>query len=176
MTRHQESFLAILALEVGLLEQRVMSDERDDPEEFLEELFRARHGLIAVRTMSALSREIYGRMATLTRFVPADGQPLVADTIDQFERIKGMADGETEFLQAVIEFHQARTNTKMTIAAERLAVIAAITLPITAISSVYGMNIIANDRTDFWHLAVVLLVMATISATLLRWARRQGWW
>jgi magnesium transporter len=176
MTRHQESFLAILALEVGLLEQRVMSDERDDPEEFLEELFRARHGLIAVRTMSALSREIYGRMATLTRFVPADGQPLVADTIDQFERIKGMADGETEFLQAVIDFHQSRTNTKMTIAAERLAVIAAITLPITAISSVYGMNIIANDATDFWHLAVVLLVMAAISGTLLRWAKHQGWW
>ena len=54
--------------------------------------------------------------------------------------------------------------------------IAAVTLPITAISSVYGMNIIANDRTDFLHLAAVLLVMATISGTLLRWARRQGWW
>jgi Mg2+ and Co2+ transporter CorA len=176
MTRHQEGFVAILALEVGLLEQRVMGDDNDDPEEFLEELFRARHGLIAVRTMAALSREIYGRMGTLTRLVPADGQPLVADIADQFERIKAMADGETEFLQAVIEFHQARTNTKMTIAAERLAVIAAVTLPITAISSVYGMNIIANDRTDFWHLAGVLLLMATISGTLLRWARRQGWW
>src|SRR5919112_6530492 len=166
MTRHQEGFLAILALEVGLLEQRVMGDERDDPELFLEELFRARHGLIAVRTMAALSREIYGRMATLTRFVPVDALPLAADITDQFERIKGMADGETEFLQAVIEFHQARTNTKMTIAAERLAVIAAVTLPITAISSVYGMNIIVNDRTDFWHLAAVLVVMATISGIL----------
>ena len=51
-----------------------MGDEHDDPEQFLEELFRARHGLIAVRTMAALSREIYGRMATLTRFVPADAQ------------------------------------------------------------------------------------------------------
>lgn len=176
MTRHQEEFLGILALEVGLLEQRVMGEEHEDPEQFLEELFRARHGLIAVKTMAALSREIYGRMATLTRFVPADAQPMVADVADQFERIKGMADGETEFLQAVIEFHQSRTNTKMTIAAERLAVIAAVTLPITAISSVYGMNIIANDRTDFLHLAAVLLVMATISATLLRWAKRQGWW
>ena len=176
MTRHQEGFVGILALEVGLLEQRVMTDSDDDPEEFLEELFRARHGLIAVRTMAALSREIYGRMATLTRFVPADAQPMVADIADQFERIKGMADGETEFLQAVIEFHQSRTNTKMTIAAERLAVIAAITLPITAISSVYGMNIIANDATDFWHLTVVLLVMAAISGTLLRWAKHQGWW
>jgi magnesium transporter len=176
MTRHQEGFVGILALEVGLLEQRVMNEENEDPERFLEELFRARHGLIAVRTMSALSREIYGRLATLTRFVPADAQPLVEDVADQFERVKGMADGETEFLQAVIEFHQAMTNTKMTIAAERLAVIAAITLPVTAISSVYGMNIIANDRTDFVHLAAVLLVMATISATLLRWAKRQGWW
>jgi magnesium transporter len=176
MTRHQEGFLGILALEVGLLEQRVMGESDDDPEEFLEELFRARHGLIVVRTMAALSTEIYGRMASLTRFVPAEAQPMVEDIADQFGRIKGMAEGETEFLQAVIEFHQARTNTKMTIAAERLAVIAAVTLPITAISSVYGMNIIANDRTDFWHLAAVLLVMATISGTLLRWARRQGWW
>ncbi|HET9556189.1 MAG TPA: magnesium transporter CorA family protein [Actinomycetota bacterium] len=176
MTRHQEEFVGILALEVGLLEQRVMGEEHEDPEQFLEELFRARHGLIAVKTMAALSREIYGRMATLTRFVPADAQPVVADVADQFDRIKGMADGETEFLQAVIEFHQSRTNTKMTIAAERLAVIAAVTLPITAISSVYGMNIIANDATDFWHLAVVLLVMATISGTLLRWAKHQGWW
>jgi magnesium transporter len=176
MTRHQEEFLGILALEVGLLEQRVIDEEKEDAEEFLEELFRARHGLIAIRTMAALSREIYGRMATLTRYVPTDAQPLVEDIADQFERIKAMADGETEFLQAVIEFHQAMTNTKMTIAAERLAVIAAVTLPVTALSSIYGMNIIVNDRTDFWHLAAVLLVMATISGTLLRWAKRQGWW
>jgi magnesium transporter len=176
MTRHQEEFLGILALEVGLLEQRVIAEEKEDPEEFLEELFRARHGLIAVRTMAALSREIYARLASLTRFVPAEGQPLVADTTDQFERITAMADGETEFLQAVIEFHQAMTNTKMTIAAERLAVIAAVTLPITALSSVYGMNLIVNESTHWVQLAVVLAVMVTMSGILLRWAKRQGWW
>jgi Mg2+ and Co2+ transporter CorA len=176
MTRHQEEFLGILALEVGLLEQRVIAEEKEDPELFLEELFRARHGLIAVRTMAALSREIYGRLATLTRFVPDDAQPLVADTADQLERITAMADGETEFLQAVIEFHQAMTNTKMTIAAERLAVIAAVTLPVTAISSIYGMNIIVNDSTHWGQLAVVLAIMVAMSGTLLRWAKRQGWW
>ena len=176
MTRHQEGFVGILALEVGLLKQRVIAEEKEDPELFLEELFRARHGLIAVRTMSALSREIYGRLATLTRFVPADAQPLVTDTADQLERITAMADGETEFLQAVIEFHQAMTDTKMTIAAERLAVIAAVTLPITAISSIYGMNIIVNESTHWVQLAIVLLIMAAMSAALLRWAKRQGWW
>ena len=43
-----------------------------------------------------------------------------------------MADAQREYLQGVIEFYQTRTNTKMTIAAERLAVIAAVTLPVTA--------------------------------------------
>jgi magnesium transporter len=176
LTRHQEGFVGILALEVGLLEQRVMTDSDDDPEEFLEELFRARHGLIAVRTMAALSGEIYGRMATLTRFVPAEAQPMVVDIHDQLERIKGLADGETAFLQAVIEFHESRTNTKMTIAAERLAVIAAVTLPITALSSIYGMNVIVNEKTHYVQLAVVLLIMVAMSAALLRWARHQGWW
>jgi magnesium transporter len=76
----------------------------------------------------------------------------------------------------VIEFLKARTDTKMTIAAERLALIAVLTLPVTAVSSVYGMNIIVNDRTDFPHLAVILVVMAAISAILLRWAKRHGWW
>ena len=176
MTRHQEEFLGILALEVGLLEQRVMGEEHEDPEQFLEELFRARHGLITVKTMAALSAEIYGRLAHLTRFVPADAQPMVVDIHDQLERIKGLADGETAFLQAVIEFHESRTNTKMTIAAERLAVIAAVTLPITALSSIYGMNVIVNEKTHYVQLAVVLLIMAAMSAALLRWARHQGWW
>jgi len=126
--------------------------------------------------MATLSSEIYGRMATLTRLLPEVAGPLVADLVDQFERVRGMADGQKEFLHGVIEFYRTRTETKMTIAAERLAVIAVITLPITAISSVYGMNIIVNDRTDFPHLAGVLAVMTVISAILLRWAKRQGWW
>ena len=33
----------------------------------------------------------------------------------------------------------------MTVAMERLAVIAAITLPVTAIASIYGMNVIVVD-------------------------------
>ena len=176
LARHQEAFVATLAQEAGLLEQRVMADEIGDAEQFLDELFRARHELLVVGTMATLSREIYGRMVTLERFVPGASQELVADLADQFARVTGLADGQKDFLQGVIEFYQTRTNTKMTIAAERLAVIAAVTLPITALSSAYGMNLIVNDRTQFLHLGVLLLVMAAMSATLLRWTKRQGWW
>jgi magnesium transporter len=91
-------------------------------------------------------------------------------------RIRNLADGEREYLQGVIEFYRARAETKMTVAAERLAVIAVVTLPITALSSIYGMNIIVNGTTHVTQLIVVLAIMAVMSALLLAWAKRRGWW
>jgi Mg2+ and Co2+ transporter CorA len=64
----------------------------------------------------------------------------------------------------------------MTVAVERLAVLAAVTLPITALASVYGMNVIVNDRTHLPQLLAVVAVMVLISGVLLRWTKRQGWW
>ena len=125
--------------------------------------------------MAALSREVYARMATITAFGPGSGQALLQDAVDQFQHLSVMADSQKAYLQGTIEFYQARTNTKMTIAAERLAVIAAVTLPITALSSVIGMNLIVNDQTQWIPLAVTLAVMLAISTTLLIWARRKGW-
>ena len=87
-----------------------------------------------------------------------------------------MADGQRGYLQGVIEFYQTRTGTKMTIAAERLAVIAAVTLPITALSSILGMNVIVSDETRVGPLVLLLGIMLVMSGVLLEWTRRKGWW
>jgi magnesium transporter len=171
-----EVFIEEVTTDVWHLEQRVTGGHMGNPEEFLEELFQARHGLLAVRTMGALGAEVYGRIAALGARVPADDVPLVNDLVDQLNRIRGLADGEREYLQGVIEFYRARAETKMTVAAERLAVIAVVTLPITALSSIYGMNIIVNDSTKVPELLVVLGIMAVMSVMLLTWAKRRGWW
>jgi magnesium transporter len=176
LTHRLEAFIEELTHEVWQLEQRVTGGHMGNPEEFLEELFQARHGLLAVRTMGALGSEVYGRIAALQDRVPADDLPLVNDVVDQLNRIRGLADGEREYLQGVIEYYRTRADTKMTIAAERLAVIAVVTLPITALSSVYGMNIIVNGHTRVPQLIVVLAIMTVMSATLLTWAKRRGWW
>jgi magnesium transporter len=176
ITRHMEAFIEHLTNDVWRLEQQVTANHDGDPEQFLEELFRARHGLLAVRTMAVVSEEIYGRVKALQQFVPIEDRPLVDDLADQFGRIHRLADGEKDYLQGVIEFYRARTETKMTIAAERLAVIAVVTLPITALASIYGMNLIVSGRTELVHLAIVLAAMAVVSGVLLQWAKRHGWW
>jgi len=175
LTARLRAYTAALTKDVWSLEQRVTGGHLGDPETFLDEMFRARHGLLTVSTMSALSREVYGRMATIEAFGPGLGQSLLHDAVDQFHHLSVMADSQKAYLHGTIEFYQARTNTKMTVAAERLAVIAAVTLPITALSSVLGMNLIVNDETHWVALAVMLAVMLAMSTTLLIWAKRKGW-
>ena len=176
IARRQERFIEELTSEVWALEQRVTGGHLGNPEQFLEEMFQARHGLVTVRTIAALDREVYNLLLTLRRAVPTEDRMFVEEIVDRFERVRSIADGEKEYLQGVIEFYRTRTETKMTVAAERLAVIAVVTLPITALSSVLGMNLIVNDGTDFLLLSLVLLVMIAMSTLLLTWAKRQGWW
>jgi Mg2+ and Co2+ transporter CorA len=176
LAQGQEAFVEAVTRQVWPLEQRVTSGHLGDPEVFLEELFGTRHALLAVSNMATLGHQIYGRMSALARFIPPDCQPLVADIEDQFARVAGVADGQIRYLEGVIEFYKARTDTKVTIAGERLALIAVLTLPITALSSIYGMNIIVNDRTHLGQLGVVLAIMVAMSVGLLRWAKQQGWW
>jgi magnesium transporter len=168
-------YLTALTEEAWTLERQVTAGHLGNPEQFLEELFGVRHGLLAIRTMAASSGEVYGRMVRLSVFGAAGAVQLV-DLEDQFRRLAAMADGQREYLQGVIEFYQTRTGTKMTIAAERLAVIAAVTLPITALSSIVGMNVIVNEQTLVGPLVLLLTVMLIMSGMLLIWTHRKGWW
>src|SRR5215213_3508364 len=176
IARHESHMVDEIAREVGLMEQRVMAEADEDPQKFLSQLFAARHELLTIKTMAEQGSEIYRRAIRLTTFAPPDGLELMKDLLDQYETVAHISDSQLVFLMGVTEFYRARTDTKMTIAAERLAVIAALTLPITSLSSVMGMNVIVNDSTHWVTLGILLLIMLVISLVLLRWARKQGWW
>ena len=176
VARTQRALIGDVAEKVPDLEQQVMARQIKEPEELLERMFLVRHELITARTMAAQTHDIYARLSSLDRFVDESDLVFARDLADQFKRVQSIGDGEWHFLFAVIELYQTRVNTKLTLAMERLAVIAAVTLPITAIASVYGMNVIVNRTTHYTQLGVVLLAMLTISLLLLRWARKQGWW
>jgi Mg2+ and Co2+ transporter CorA len=176
IARRQRGLISSVAEKLPELEQQVMAPSFREPEELLERMFLVRHELTTARTMAAQSHDIYARITTLERFVPEADRLFAKDLADQFDRVRSVGDGESQFLHGVIELYQTRVNTKMTVAMERLAVIAAVTLPVTALASVYGMNVIVREKTSVVELVIVLILMLTISGQLLRWSRRQGWW
>ena len=92
LTARLRGYTAELTKEVWQLEQRVTGGHLGDPESFLDEMFRARHGLLTVSTMSALSREVYGRMVDHRGVRPGAGQALLQDAVDQFQHLSVMAD------------------------------------------------------------------------------------
>ena len=176
IVRRESALVGEIARQVGLLEQRVMAASDEEPQEFLTQLFTARHELLTIRTMAAQGGDIYRRAIKLTTFAPPNGMELMKDLLQQYETVASVSQAQLNFLTGVTEFYRARTDTKMTIAAERLTVIASITLPITATSSVVGMNVIVNDATHWVWVAILLAIMATMSIMLLIWTKRQGWW
>jgi magnesium transporter len=176
VARRQRALIGDVAEKIPDLEQQVMAPQLVEPEELLERMFLVRHELITARTMAAQTHDVFARLSSLDRFVHDTDRSYAHDLAEQFDRVRSIGDGESHFLFGVIELYQTRVNTKLTVAMERLAVIAAITLPVTALASIFGMNVIVNEQTRWVQLAVVVLVMLTISLLLLRWARRQGWW
>ena len=195
LTRNQEAYVETMTRDVWQLEQRVTGGDVGDPEGFITDLFRARHGLLAVRTMAALGGAIYGRMSGLTR-IPPGGETLVADIIDQFERVRSVADSEKEYLQGVIEFYQTVLTVNAALVGQaqnvevkrlteasfsqneeikKISAWAAIFFAPTLIGTVYGMNF---DRMPelhwrFGYPAAVILMMLLSVALYVLFRRRQ---
>ena len=186
LVRRMEQHVWGVAKRVADLERRVIDDERRDPHALLESMFRLRHELLSVRTIAVQSREVYARVSGLAaRETPGEGRQSSAGLLDpsdsedlerQFERVRGTVDGEREFLDGVVDFFQTRTTTRIHFAMERLALLTAILLPITAIASVYGMNIIVNAETQATQIFVVVILMGLVTAGMLAWTKRLGWW
>jgi len=176
VARRQRGLITQVAEKLPGLERHVMESQLTNPEELLERMFLIRHELITARTMAAQCYDVWARIAGLSHLPDDSAREYLRDLADQFERVRSIADGESHFLFGVIELYQTKVNTKMTVAMERLAVIAAVTLPITAIASIEGMNMIVSIRENLVEGGIVLLIMAVMSFWLLRWARQQGWW
>ena len=176
LARGMAGLVRTLAATIAALERRILEQEHKDPEKILHELFQVRHELLTLRTMSGQSREIYGRMGVVARFVPAEARPFTEDLMDQFARVRSLCEDEQHFLQGVVEFYQTKLTTRINVAMERLALIAALILPVTAVSGIYGMNLIVNERTQPAQIAVVLALMLGVVMAMLVWARRHHWW
>jgi Mg2+ and Co2+ transporter CorA len=196
LARDQEDSVEVVTKDVWRLEQQVTGGELGDPEEFVDELFRVRHRLLAVRTMAALSCSIYGRMTGLPR-LPADWQVQAGDLADQFGRVQAIADGEREYLQGVLDFYQTVLTLRTTLAGQvqndearrlteasytqneevkKISAWAAVFFAPTFIASLYGMNF---RRMPELHWAFgypyALGLMALCSGLLYVAFRRRGW-
>ena len=179
-----EDMVADLASTVAALETAVSAHERhllrrpkDRPESIVDEMFQLRHSLLAIETIADQNRVVYARAEALaSRAMSRDERRLMEDVEDQFSRVRQLCRGQKELLQGVLDFSRTRTSAKMDLAMSRLALLSAVALPISVISSIYGMQVWVFTSTRLDILAMVLVMMGALTYAMLHWARAQGWW
>jgi magnesium transporter len=178
-----ERMVSELASTVAAVERVVSSHERHllkrphgSSETVIDEMFALRHALLAIETIADQNRVVYARTAALAaRLVPPEQRRFINDVEDQFSRVRRLCRGQKELLQGVLDFSRTRTTAKMDLAMSRLALLSAVALPISIISSIYGMNLFVFSQTRLDVLMMVLGLMGVLTAWMLRWARQQGW-
>ena len=179
-----ERMVSDLAKSVAVLEQAVSTHERHllrrpagSAETIIDEMFELRHALLAIETIADQNRVVYARTAVLARrLLPNEQRKFIDDAEDQFTQVRRLCRGQKELLQGVLDFSRTRTSAKMDLAMSRLALLSAIALPISIISSIYGMQLWVFTSTRLDILAAVLVLMGALTYGMLRWAKSQGWW
>lgn len=171
-----EKILLDAAARAGVLDRRMREDDTGDPERFLDDLFRVRHDLVTVRNRVVQSREAFGAATTLADIAGPDAAEEFRLAQEGFERLLHVVEGELDFLQGVLFFYEHQTNTKMNFAMERLALIAAVILPINAVAGIVGMNTIVNAATDPVVTVLLITLMAAMAGAILWWTKKRGWW
>jgi magnesium transporter len=176
LVRRLEAILTDLAGRIGDLERTVMKGDTRGHETVLEEMFRARHRLLTVRTIATQSREAHARMAVLVRAAAPATAYWVEDLLDAFDRLRNLCDGQKELLQEVLDFYQTRIANDLSRFVKRLTSVGAILVTDTLIAGIYGMNFDHMPELD-WRFGypMALGMMLGVSLVLIVFFRRRDW-
>ena len=169
-----ENLLFRTAAKAGALDRRAREGDTGAPEEFLEELFHVRHGLVTVRNRSGQSKQACHALAV---HEPSEvGKELFEDLERKFERLTGLCDGEREFVQGVLDFFESITNTRMNAALSRLSLISFVILPASALIGFFGISSISYSQTSLRDTLLFAGFLLLLTLATLRWTKSKGWW
>jgi magnesium transporter len=115
-------------------------------------------------TMLALTRDEF-------RAVPAEMRPYLRDVYDRMARMSDLLNSFRDETSSLIELNVAMVSYRLNLVIKRLTVIATIGVPLTVITSYYGMNFALPEyhwRWGVWYVFGLLGLTAAGTWLLLR--------
>jgi magnesium transporter len=127
-----------LTEELDKLEEEVF----DDSSQVMHaRILRLKRGISALRRIVGPQRDtVLALTRDELRAVPAELRPYLRDVYDRLARVADMLDSFRDETASVLELHLSAVSNRMNNVIKRLTVIATIGLPLTVVTSYYGMN------------------------------------
>jgi magnesium transporter len=139
-------------------------------------IIRLKRGMSALRRIVGPQRDA---VLALTRDefrpIPPEMRPYLRDVYDRIARINDLLDSYRDEISTVLELHVTMTSNRLNEVIKRLTVVATIGLPLTVVTSYFGMNFEFGEyKLSHPHVFVLALLVASGLGTLW-YLRRRGW-
>ncbi len=157
------------------LEQRILASEAGQAT--MGELYVLRQCLLELRRAVWPLRDLTAALARgeSPRFGPAIGVYL-RDVHDHVVQLIDLLESQREIAASLMEVHLGTVSNRLNEVMKVLTLISTIFIPLTFVTSVYGMNFeFMPELEEPWAYPLVMLTMAAIAGFMLAWFRRKGW-
>jgi len=135
-----------------------------------------RRDVIAFRRIIWPMRAVIGGLESkVRRFTMMDMAVYFGDMIDHVDKIWDALDEYKEIIEGLNDTHDSLATNRTNEVIRMLTIIATILLPITMVSSIYGMNIPLPFQSSSYSFLYVFLIMIAIIGGMLYFFRRQHW-
>lgn len=160
-------------LELDDLDRRAT---RDDSETFVNRLFHIRRDLLHIRRILGPFQEIMRRFADSERGdVSADCKLLFRDVLDHVLALQDLVNVRLEICNGIIQTHTHASNERLNKVMKYLAVVSTLSLPMTVISGIFGMNFevipITHQAYGFYTAIGLMGASALVLMGIFRWRR-----
>jgi magnesium transporter len=145
--------------------------------EMLDRIFALKNDVMHLRRTCAPQRDILNRLGRGEfQAVTRRAVPYFRDVYDNLYRIVETTYSYQDLVQGTLDAYLSSVNNRLNETMKRLTVIGALLMPLTVITSLYGMNFEHMPELHWrYGYFMVLGLMAAISAGLLYWFRRNEW-
>ncbi len=158
-------------IEDGLLE--------GDGAEEMQRIYSVRRRLVKLHRIVGPERDIIRALARERELVTEDAFRYLQDVGDHLARLEDSIETAREVAAAAMDIYLSSVSNRMNEIMKVLTAVATIFMPLTLISGIYGMNLLAGmwpPPSAPWGFWVVNALMAAIAAWMIWFFRRRKWW
>jgi magnesium transporter len=152
----------------------------DDPGQTdLQRLYAIKRSLVQLYRIVGGERDVLRSLSRREHFISQDAYLYFQDVGDHLARVVDTIDTYRDVASGAMDIYLSAVNNRLNDVMKRLTVVATIFMPLTLISGIYGMNVVAGmwppigAAWSFWAVAGSMLV---IVAGMLTYFKRRRWW
>jgi magnesium transporter len=163
--------------QLGMIEDAMLAENPRQDE--LRSLHQVRRQLVRMHRIIAPERDILRSFARESEVIGEDAYRYFQDVGDHVARVLDAIETYQDVGASVMDVYLSAQNNRMNEIMKQLTVVATIFMPLTLLSGIYGMNVLAGmwpPPLAWWSFPFVVGSMVAIALVMATYFRKKKWW